>query len=225
MEALGVLPFQTLGQQPCAGNISSLSAANHTSAYSLYVPCVHSRAASALLTPLHLPVCLCTCLCSYTHGGYELLLNSYLVTYFNNSWKGQTAAACHSLEVRSRHLTCMHVGCLTRGGGVCRTASSYIKAPCRRSLCYYSCKALGVTPTFSSFVDVQVYLHLLDNTRDIALVNKSMSVLTNDVEPRIPEGWWDPVPHKGLEKTADGKWRRNDALVRHNTPPPSLHRA
>lgn len=57
---------------------------------------------------------------------------------------------------------------------------------------------------------LQVYLHLLDKTRDIALVNKSASVLIKDKQ--IPDNWWDPVPHKGLKQKA-GKWDRDDKVV------------
>lgn len=51
-----------------------------------------------------------------------------------------------------------------------------------------------------------MYLHMLDHQRDRVLVNKSDDVLTDD--QKIPESWWDPVPHKGLSKDKDGKWVR-----------------
>lgn len=52
----------------------------------------------------------------------------------------------------------------------------------------------------------QMYLHLLDHNRDRVLVNKSDSVLTDD--QKIPDAWWDPVPHRGLTRGKDGKWMR-----------------
>lgn len=54
---------------------------------------------------------------------------------------------------------------------------------------------------------LQMLLHLLDPTRDRALVNKSDSILTDG--EKIPDDWWDPVPYKGLTKDSNtGKWNR-----------------
>jgi len=75
----------------------------------------------------------------YVHGGYELLLNSYRIDYFKNTWLGADAGNRHNMEM---------------------------------------------------------YLHLLDSSRDKALVNKSADLLNDDA--KVPGFWWDPIPHKGL---------------------------
>ena len=54
-----------------------------------------------------------------------------------------------------------------------------------------------------------MYLHLLDPTRDRALVNKSASVLAETEE--IPDSWWDPVPHQGLVFNGS-KWVRDTSI-------------
>jgi len=85
----------------------------------------------------------------YVHGGHELLLNSYLVTYFKNGLLGPSVGARHNLEM---------------------------------------------------------YLHLLDSSRDEALVNKTDDVLVPD--KKVPADWWRPLKNKGMiwdEK--DKKWK------------------
>lgn len=55
-----------------------------------------------------------------------------------------------------------------------------------------------------------MYLHLLDSSREKALVNKSADLLVE--EEQIPGCWWDPIPHKGLyvyavdPETHVGRW-------------------
>lgn len=50
------------------------------------------------------------CLRSYVHGGYELLFNSYAVSYFKKDWWGAEIGNRHNLEVRqdSPRRVCMY---------------------------------------------------------------------------------------------------------------------
>lgn len=50
------------------------------------------------------------CPCSYVHGGYELLLNSYRIDYFKNTWLGADAGNRHNMEVRDVLGTAVYAG-------------------------------------------------------------------------------------------------------------------
>lgn len=51
--------------------------------------------------------------------------------------------------------------------------------------------------------NMEMYLHLLDPTRDVALCNKSDDILEKEL--RIPPCWWEPEPNNGMT-LKDGKW-------------------
>jgi hypothetical protein len=44
------------------------------------------------------------------HGGYELLLNSYRIDYFKNTWLGADAGNRHNMEVRDVLGTAVYAG-------------------------------------------------------------------------------------------------------------------
>lgn len=46
---------------------------------------------------------------------------------------------------------------------------------------------------------MQMYLHLIDPTRDRALVNKTDDILVP--EARVPARWWDPFKNNGMQFT------------------------
>ena len=69
---------------------------------------------------------------------------------------------------------------------------------------------------------LQMYLHLLDHSRDKALANKGDSVLID--KEGIPANWWDPVPHQGLIfDESERKWIRplGDLVINNESAAPS----
>ena len=62
-------------------------------------------------------------------------------------------------------------------------------------------RSYGVCDEHRHDAPVQVYMHLVDPTRDRHLMNKSADVLVRSCG--VPPCWYNPVPNKGLSFDPD----------------------